>query len=103
VHDRQALVLRQGFEQQRQVAPGFVCAVVRALVWALVAAGKQRQILVQRLVERFVAGAAAPQIDQLVARQRVHPSGQRFTAPVGVALGVYGHQGFLNQIFNFIW
>jgi len=101
VHDRQALVLGQGFEQQRQVAPGFVCAVVRALVWALVAAGKQRQILVQRLVERFVAGAAA--IDQLVARQRVHPSGQRFTAPVGVALGVYGHQSFLNQIFNFIW
>ena len=55
------------------------------------------------LLDRYIGNrraAPAQEIDQLVARDRVHPRRQRFRRIVGMSLDVDGQHRFLHQIFR---
>ena len=89
-----ALALGQAREQTADVAPrkrGFVV---------------DRAEDIRLVVEDFAGARARPpaaqQVDDLVARDGVHPGRQRLAGVVGVAPAVHGDQCFLHQILDLV-
>jgi len=92
VNDRRTLPLWKIGQQLGQIAARLGCLAVRC--------GQQIVLLVQRVVQRLLARAPAQQVDQLVARDRIDPGGDRLPRVIRMPLIVNGQKQLLHQVLD---